>query len=98
MGNTNFSFPCYQCGGCCQNVYRSPDTEYLAGDDGCCRFYIKATKLCSIYETRPEICRVSDYYIHHLQHVLSWSEYVALNLLYCEEFDNQIKSKLASDG
>ncbi|WP_367179482.1 YkgJ family cysteine cluster protein [uncultured Oceanisphaera sp.] len=62
MNKENKEFPCYQCGKCCSNVHLSELTRYLDRGDGVCRHLDKVTKLCSIYNERPEICRVKVQY------------------------------------
>lgn len=51
------SFPCTKCGACCRRVGSSPYSEHLAGRDGRCR-HLNADNTCSIYEQRPDVCRV----------------------------------------
>lgn len=60
------SFPCSGCGACCRMVMGRAKTilaEYNdihTRPDGSCEKYDLATKRCTIYETRPLICRVDD--------------------------------------
>lgn len=82
-------FPCYKCGLCCQNVDKSEKTKLLDRGDGTCLHYDEKTKLCSIYETRPEICNVKNYYQNRLAQHLSWNEFVELNLQACKEIQSQ---------
>lgn len=42
------------------------------------------TRLCNIYNDRPLICRVKDYYLAHLSEQYSWEEFVRLNIEVCE--------------
>jgi len=48
---------CSQCGNCCKFAWLMKKEWAL--EDGSCK-YLK-NKLCTIYDTRPEICRVKDY-------------------------------------
>jgi Fe-S-cluster containining protein len=47
-------FPCTGCGECCRHVNGTP----LDRGDGVCRNYDRHSRGCSIYSTRPDICRV----------------------------------------
>jgi len=80
-------FPCTQCGLCCQNVHRSVQTAFLDRGDGTCRHYHAASKQCSIYDTRPDICRVDRQYALHYRHDYTWDEFVEANLRACAWLD-----------
>ncbi|WP_318367857.1 YkgJ family cysteine cluster protein [Enterobacter sp.] len=77
-------FPCNQCGKCCANVHLSELTAGLDRGDGVCRHLDPATRLCSIYATRPEICRIDVQYALHYSQAYPWDTFVALNLEICE--------------
>ncbi|RHW21290.1 YkgJ family cysteine cluster protein [Pseudomonas jilinensis] len=78
------AFPCNQCGLCCQRVNLAEETRYLDRGDGTCRHYDNASKGCSIYAKRPDICRVDrQYKLHYAKHY-TWDEFIALNLKVCE--------------
>ena len=79
------NFPCSQCGGCCRHVNLSELTVYLDRGDGMCRHHNPETNLCTIYDTRPEICRVDKLYEQYFQEKMSWKEFVDLNLIACQQ-------------
>ena len=79
------SFPCTACGKCCRNFHLSEQTAYLNRGDGICRYFDTETNLCKIYENRPLISRVEDYYKTHLSHIYEWDEFVKLNLEICQK-------------
>lgn len=81
-------FPCTACGQCCRNVHLSEQTQYLSRGDGICRHLDLSTNLCTIYASRPLICRVEDYYRIHLQDKMDWDRFVKLNLTICEQLQN----------
>ena len=56
------NFPCSQCGACCRHVDLSELTAYLNRGDGVCRYYDQITHLCTIYDSRPEVCRIDQFY------------------------------------
>jgi len=76
-------FPCTQCGLCCQNVHRSAQTAFLDRGDGTCRHYQAANKQCTIYDSRPDICRVDRQYALHYYNAYTWEEFVEINLRAC---------------
>lgn len=52
---SQFQFPCSRCGACCRRAGKSgfmPDR----GDGAC--VHLTQDNLCSIYETRPELCNM----------------------------------------
>jgi Fe-S-cluster containining protein len=63
-------FECEQCGSCCRAV-------------GC--IYLDGNK-CSIYDSRPALCRVSEGYgIFNFEQKMSYKEYIENNKLECIE-------------
>lgn len=78
-------FPCTACGKCCRKVYLSEKTSYLDRGDGICRHFNEQTNLCNIYENRPVVCRVEEYYKKNLSHIYSWEEFVQINLEICKK-------------
>ncbi|WP_075257030.1 YkgJ family cysteine cluster protein [Herbaspirillum camelliae] len=90
------SFPCLQCGLCCQHVDLAEQTRFLDRGDGVCRHYDAPRKACSIYDGRPDICRVDlQYTLHYAQHH-TWEEFVELNLQVCSVL--QKKHDVATDA
>ena len=78
-------FPCTACGKCCRRVGESEQTAFLDRGDGICRHFDVLTHLCKIYENRPLVCRVEDYYKIHLRHMYEWDDFVKINLDLCEK-------------
>lgn len=56
------AFPCSGCGLCCQQVRNSPETQHLDRGDGTCAHYDATRQGCTIYETRPMVCRIDASY------------------------------------
>ena len=77
-------FPCERCGACCRNVDKAQETSFLDRGDGACRHYDDRLKLCSIYESRPDICRVDLQFAINYRQLMDWSSFVRLNLDACE--------------
>ena len=74
-------FNCDRCSKCCENVGWN---RLLPSTNGICDYLIDG--LCSIYETRPEYCRVDDSY-HNWEHLMTIEQYYKAN----EEVCNKLK-------
>ncbi|WP_074467552.1 YkgJ family cysteine cluster protein [Pseudomonas flexibilis] len=85
------TFPCTQCGLCCKHVDKSLLTSSLDRGDGVCRHYNFQNRKCSIYEARPEICRIDKSYIHFSK-FLTLNEYYKANAEACNSL--QLQSNL----
>ena len=70
-------FKCDKCGQCCRNLHKSPIY------DGICRF-LKGN-ICSIYESRPLVCRVDESYDAFFKEQMSYEEYIQRNYECCEK-------------
>lgn len=78
-------FPCTSCGKCCRRVNLSEHTAYLDRGDGVCRHFNDDTNLCLIYDDRPLICQIENYYKKHLAEHIAWDNFVRLNLEICKK-------------
>lgn len=78
-------FHCTKCGACCRSVGTNDIYKHLADDTGICRYYDPKSRLCTIYEERPLICRVDEGYIKWFKEVMSMEEYYELNYKACTE-------------
>tara|TARA_R100000234_G_C4892892_1_gene132256 strand:- start:183 stop:476 length:294 start_codon:yes stop_codon:yes gene_type:complete len=74
------NFLCSQCGACCRNVVGSglPHDE-----NGVCMNLNRKTNSCSIYETRPEQCRVDKMFDKHFKFKISKKEFYKQNTRAC---------------
>lgn len=79
------SFPCNACGACCKQIGLNEAMKHFNRGDGICRHFDDTTNLCTIYEHRPLICRVEEYYKTHFSEQFEWAEFVKLNLEVCEK-------------
>lgn len=57
---TSATFSCSQCGECCRHINLVPALAAFDTGTGVCKYL--AGNLCSIYDTRPLICRVDAMY------------------------------------
>lgn len=78
------TFPCVECGLCCQRVGHLP---LPSDDEGVCLNYDRASKRCLIYEERPLICRVEESGPKGLAQ-FTWYR---LNIDACERLDKEKK-------
>lgn len=84
MSDINFAFPCSSCGACCRRVGAITAGKALDRGDGICMHLDTDTNLCTIYETRSDICRVDRQYILNYADQMNWAGFVALNISACE--------------
>ncbi|WP_350636462.1 YkgJ family cysteine cluster protein, partial [Pseudoalteromonas sp. GW168-MNA-CIBAN-0100] len=75
-----------------RRVNESVETTFLDRSDGVCRYFDEQTHLCTIYNKRPLVCRVEDYYETRLSSVISWDAFVDLNVEICNELQRSEKS------
>jgi len=78
-------FPCARCGACCRNVHLAAETKTLDRGDGSCIHYDDASKMCSIYDQRPAVCRVDVQFHENYSQMMSWDTFCALNLEACKQ-------------
>jgi hypothetical protein len=76
-------FYCDKCGLCCQRLNASDIYKDMHNGNGICYHYDADTKLCTVYEHRPIVCRVDDFYDRYLKNVISLDEYYRLNYESC---------------
>lgn len=81
----NPPFPCNGCGLCCEQVHRSSETAFLDGGNGSCRHFDAAGRRCTIYASRPDICRVDRQYTLRFHSQCTWDEFVAINTRACRQ-------------
>lgn len=79
------AFPCNGCGKCCQHVSNNEETAWLDRGDSVCRHFDEEAKRCTIYESRPLVCRVEAYYDKYLSDRFSWVEFIDINLSICRK-------------
>ena len=87
-------FPCNTCGHCGRSVHLSAETNFLNRGDGICQFFDENTHLCKIYNNRPIVCRVEDYYDAYLTNFYTWDVFINMNIEICHKLqrdNNQVK-------
>lgn len=76
-------FACGKCGHCCRSLDKSPIYAELDGGNGICKYL--DGNLCSVYSTRPLLCRVDESYEVYFKNVMSRVEYEKINHDFCVE-------------
>ncbi len=76
-------FNCDCCGECCRNLNMSVIYSELDRGDGSC-IYLKGNS-CSIYESRPLICRIDESYKVFFKETMTLKEYYKLNYAVCDK-------------
>lgn len=74
-------FVCDRCGECCRHVNLSPLYHSLDRGDGVCKYL--TGNLCSIYDSRPLLCRVDESYEAFFKECMSIEDYERLNYETC---------------
>lgn len=82
-------FECDKCGCCCRHLDRSELYEELDRGDGICR-YLEGN-ICSIYETRPVLCRVDLSYDLYFKDYMDREQYYRLNKEACKKLKEEEK-------
>ncbi len=86
-------FPCDKCGLCCEHLSGLELYQDLDNGTGVCRHFNKSTRLCNIYQNRPQKCNINASYVW-FQDQMSYDEYVKMNIKACQ----MLKEKLLSLG
>lgn len=81
-------FPCDQCGLCCEHLSRSPIYADLDDGTGACKYFDRKSRLCTIYEQRPQKCDINRAYVW-FQKYMSYETYRALNLKACKKLKEE---------
>lgn len=84
------AFPCSACGLCCRRVHLSEQTAFLDRGNGVCRYLDTVSNLCSIYEIRPLVCQVKEYYQVYLKDTINWDDFVKINLEVCHQLQQEM--------
>ena len=86
-------FRCDKCGFCCQSL---AGVELYAGLDrgaGTCKFFDENSRLCTIYQDRPLLCRVDESYERYFADSMTREAYEQLNYEACSE----LKKRFSKD-
>lgn len=76
-------FHCDKCGQCCRHIGGNPLYADLDRGDGICK-YLEGN-LCTIYDTRPLLCRIDEAYDIYFASLMTKKEYYRLNYNACKK-------------
>lgn len=77
-------FICLKCGECCRAVKDSEITKHLDRGDGICAHFCDNSNICTIYDSRPLICRVCEGYDVFFSKNMTRQEFYEINYKICE--------------
>ncbi|WP_133014830.1 YkgJ family cysteine cluster protein [Clostridium cuniculi] len=81
---TNIKFQCDKCGVCCTRLNMNSIYSDLHDGSGVCRYFSKESRLCLIYDNRPDKCDVIKMY-KLFKDKLSLKEYIEINKIMCDK-------------
>jgi len=76
-------FICTKCGICCRNLDANPLYSALDRGDGVCVNLDERQNLCSIYQTRPQICRADEMFDLYFKASMTFADYIRMNAQVC---------------
>lgn len=76
-------FVCDCCGLCCMNLKKSDLYSDLDRGDGICRYFDIISKLCMIYDERPDKCNVDETYENYFKDIMTIEQYYQMNYAAC---------------
>jgi Fe-S-cluster containining protein len=79
------NYPCKSCGACCRHISSLPA---LDRGDGICHHYDEATRLCTVYDDRPLVCRIDRYYEVRLREQMPAMTFYAIQAHTCAALDS----------
>ena len=72
--------------------------RHLALDDGTCKYFDKEKKLCTIYEKRPDFCRVDELYENVMSKHMTREEFYTLNKKICRQLQSKFRSYVMEEN
>ena len=78
-------FPCTGCGLCCQNISSVDELKSFDNGDGVCRYFDINLKFCTIYESRPDICKVDKMFELKYRKYFSKKDFYIQNADICNQ-------------
>ena len=68
--------------------------KMLVGADGICKYLNQENNLCTIYDHRPSICRVDEYYEKHCSREMPRDAFYRENERCCEILRSQLQKDI----
>lgn len=89
--NQNNMFPCTGCGLCCQNISKIEELKNYDIGNGTCKYFDSISKVCQIYENRPDICKVDEIFLSKYNQFFTKEEFYMENAKVCNSLQEQYK-------
>lgn len=82
-------FPCTGCGLCCQNIVDIEELKAFDLGNGTCRYLNRQDNSCSVYDTRPDICKIETMFAIKYHQFFTKSDFYIENAKVCNELQNK---------
>ncbi|WP_102401045.1 YkgJ family cysteine cluster protein [Haloimpatiens massiliensis] len=77
-------FKCIKCGKCCRSLNKSKLYDDFHNGDGICKWLNEESNECTIYNSRPLICRIDEGYEAFFKDIITKEEYYNENYKICK--------------
>ena len=85
MINTEYLYNCETCGAqCCKNWNPARYDRTIVDERGVCKYLNTTTNLCTIYNERPNFCRVYTWYYEQYKDQKSLQDFLSSQRLGCD--------------
>ena len=85
MQEKEFTNNCELCGAqCCRNWNPARYDKTIVNENGICKYLNTDTNLCTIYENRPDFCRVYKWYDIQFSQHMSLDKFLSEQKLGCK--------------
>jgi len=82
-------FPCTKCGLCCQHISGIEELKDFDLGNGICKYFNNIDNICSIYDTRPDICRIDKMYEIKYKNFFTKNDFYIENAKVCNELQEK---------
>ena len=99
MIDKEFIYNCEACGAqCCRNWNPAKYDKTIVNEQGICKYLNVNTNLCTIYETRPDFCRIYKWYEQQYSMTISLEQFLSEQKLGCKVLQKIAKRRNKSDN
>lgn len=84
-------FPCTSCGLCCQNISTINELKEFDLGNGICKYFNIIDNSCSIYDSRPDICKVDKMYETKYNNFFTKNKFYIENAKVCNQLQEKYK-------
>ncbi|EPP1573466.1 YkgJ family cysteine cluster protein [Campylobacter lari] len=83
------NFPCTSCGACCKNINGIEELKHFNINGVCIN--LQEDNSCKIYNERPLVCRVEDFYNKYFKDTMSKKDFYNENIKICNLLQDKLK-------